>query len=137
VLECVEHLTISEEYLFSQIASARQSDRPVLNREREARILSVGLDRTRTIPCPDVGQPRGRFSTLSEALTHFLAARDRTIAFVKNCDEDLHSQLTFHPLVGPVNCYETVLMMAVHPHRHAQQVEEIKTALGLAASNRR
>jgi hypothetical protein len=129
VLECVEHLAVSESYLLSQIMSARQSDVSTVNKEREAQIFTVGLDRTRTVPCPDVALPTGRFSTLEEALQHFLATRTRTIQFVESCDGDLRSKLISHPVFGPVNGYETLLMMAVHPRRHAKQVEEIKNAI--------
>jgi hypothetical protein len=48
---------------------------------------------------------------------------------VYSCNEERRSKLTTHPIVGDVNCYETLLMMAVHSRRHALQVEEIKAAL--------
>jgi len=37
-----------------------------------------------------------------------------------------------HPLIGDVNCYETLLIMAIHPHRHAPQIQEIRDALATA-----
>jgi len=129
VLECVEHLVVSEDYLFSQMVASHHSDRPIVNDRREALILSRGLDRTVKVPSPEVGRPTGRFSTLAEATERFLASRKRTIDFVEGCDDDLRSKLTTHPIVGIVSCYETLLMMAVHPRRHALQVEEIKAAL--------
>ena len=129
VLECVEHVAISEDYLFSQITASRYSHTATANKDREARILSRGMDRTRPGQSPEVVRPTRRFSTLREAVQHFLASRERTIGFVENCGEDLRSRLTSHPIVGTVNCYETLLMMAVHPRRHSKQIEEIKTAL--------
>jgi hypothetical protein len=129
VLECVEHVAISEDYLFSQITASRYSEAAVAGKDREARILSRGLDRTRTVQSPEAGRPTGRFSTLGEALRHFLASRERTIRFVQNCGEDLRSRLTSHPISGTVNCYEILLMIAVHSRRHSKQIEEIKTAL--------
>ena len=130
VLECVEHLAIAEDYLFSQIAASCYSDGPAIDRKREALILSRGLDRTRTVQSPEGGRPTGRFATLREAVQHFLASRERTVRFVENSSEDLRSKLTSHPIIGTVNCHENLLMMAVHPHRHSKQIEEIKTALG-------
>jgi hypothetical protein len=129
VLECVEHLAISEDYLFSQITASRYSHAAMANKDREALIRSRGLDRTRTVQSPEAGRPTGRFFTLREAVQHFLASRERTIRFVENCGEDLRSRLTSHPIIGTVNCYETLLMIAVHPRRHSKQIEEIKTAL--------
>ena len=130
VIECVEHLAIAEDYLFSRIAASCYSDAAVINKNREALILSRGLDRTRTVQSPEGGRPTGRFATLGEAMQYFLASRDRTVRFVENCSEDLRSKLTSHPILGTVNCHENLLMMAVHPLRHSKQIEEIKTALG-------
>lgn len=130
VIECVEHLAIAEDYLFSRIAASCYSDAAVINKNREALILSRGLDRTRTVQSPEGGTPTGRFATLREAMQYFLASRDRTVRFVENCSEDLRSKLTSHPILGTVNCHENLLMMAVHPLRHSKQIEEIKTALG-------
>ena len=129
VLECVEHLAVSEDYLFSQIEASHSSEVPVVNEKREALIVARGLDRTRTVESPEVGRPAARFSTLAEAVKNFLAARERTIRFVENCEEDLRAKSTWHPIIGTVNCYETLLMIAVHPHRHAKQIAEIKATL--------
>jgi hypothetical protein len=130
VLECVEHVAASEDYLFSQIIQSQPSDGPMLNKSREALILTRGLDRTVAVSSPEVGRPAGRFATLSEAVQHFFESRDRTIRFVEDCLEDLRSKRTTHPLVGAVNCHEMLLIMAVHPHRHVKQIEEIRAALG-------
>jgi len=130
VVECAEHVVVSEEYLFSQIMASRSSEAPLVNKQREAMIVIVGRDRSRKIQAPDVGKPTGRFSTLAEAIECFQAVRSQTIAFVENCNDDLRCRITSHPLVEtPVNSYEILLMIAAHPYRHAKQIEEIKTAL--------
>ena len=136
VLECVEHLAISEDYLFSRIAASSCSPEAVTNKDRDALIVSRGLDRTRPAQSPEAGRPSGRFSTLREAARHFLAGRERTIRFVEDCGEDLRSRLTSHPLAGTVNCHEILLMIAVHTRPHTKQIEEIKAALPPAAPAR-
>ncbi len=130
VLQCVEHVAVAEDYLLSQIAAATRSPVPVVHKERESKILERGLDRTRKIPSPDVARPAGRFQTLSEAVEYFLVSRQRTIDFVENCAEDLRALLTDHPIIGKVNVHEMLLMMSVHPHRHAKQINEVRSALG-------
>jgi hypothetical protein len=74
ILECVEHVAVSEDYLFSQITVAQHSDTSSSNEQREALIVARGLDRTGPVQSPDVGLPAGRFSTLSDAQRHFLGA---------------------------------------------------------------
>lgn len=130
VLESVEHLAVSEEYLFGQIEASHRVEAPMVNKAREAQIAAVGRDRSKKIQSPDVGKPAGRFSTLTQAVERFQAARKKTIQFTESCAEDLRCKVTTHPMIaGPVNCYEILLMIAAHPHRHAQQIEEIKAAL--------
>jgi hypothetical protein len=130
VLECVEHVAVSEDYLFGQIAASYVSEVAMINQQRESLIMAVGLDRAQKIQSPDVGKPARRFSTLAQAVDHFQATRKRTLEFVENCTEDMRCKITSHPIIGTVNCYETLLMIAAHPHRHAKQIEEIKKQLG-------
>ena len=130
VIECVEHLAVAEEYLFSQLLAAYSPAGPVGNRAREARIMVGGADRSRTMPSPEAAIPKGRFATLAEAVEGFQAARRRTIQYVEDCTGDLRALAATNPIIGAVNCYEMLLVMAVHPLRHAKQVAEIRAALG-------
>lgn len=129
VRDCMEHLLLVENYLFRQIATSQPSETPVGSRAREARILQRGADRAKRLEAPEVARPTGRFPTLSEAVNAFLASRNETIRYVQALTEDPRLQTAHHPLIGPVNCYETLLIMAIHPHRHVQQIREIRNAI--------
>ena len=132
IVECVEHLAASEEFLFSRLTRAQCCDLPQANQSREAVIVDRGLDRTRRVESPDVVRPNGRFQSLTEAAGHFDAMRAKTVQFVESFSGDPRCWLTDHPLIsGPVNCYEILLIISVHPLRHAEQIKEIRT--GLAA----
>ena len=119
---------LAEEYLYSQIEKATRGDR-LHKEERERKILERGADRSVRIPAPAVAEPTGRFSTVSEAMAAFAAARATTVRFVEHCPDDLRALFTSHPLIGPVNCHEMLLIMAIHPRRHVHQIEENKSAL--------
>jgi hypothetical protein len=129
ILGCVEHMATSEDYLFSQIASAEPSAEPLLNAEREARMLARGTDRSRRIESPPEGHPTGRFPTLADARDHFLSSRKRTVEFVQTCQQDLRAQATWHPILGAANNYEMLISIAVHSLRHVKQIEQIKAGL--------
>lgn len=130
ILECVEHLAVSEKFLMSRLREARRSDHPHGSRLRETTILDRGADRTRPAESPEVGRPNGRFQNLNQALSCFDLVRTETVCFVEDFRDDLRLWLTDHPLVsGPVNCYEMLLIIAVHPVRHAKQIAEIRTAV--------
>lgn len=128
ILQCAEHVAVAEDHLFSLITASKRSETPLINEQREVLIATHGPDRTTRRESPKDAKPTGRFSTLSEAVQHFLAGRERTIQFVNENKEDLRSRITTHPLMGTVNCHEVLLLMAVHPARHAKQIEEVKAA---------
>ena len=129
ILGCVEHLGISEDYLFAQIASAPISDTPVLNPDREAKMMARGTDRTRRMESPTEGHPRGAFPTLVAAVAHFLASRQRTVDFVRSNPSDLRSRMTWHPILKQANCHEMLISICVHTLRHVKQIEEVKAEL--------
>jgi hypothetical protein len=129
VRDCMEHLFLVEDYLFRQIDASEPAETPAGSRAREARILQRGADRTKRLDAPEVARPTGRFPTLSEALNAFLASRAETIRYVQALQEDPRLRTAHHPLIGPVNCYETLLIMAIHPRRHVQQIREIRNAI--------
>ncbi|MGA2737391.1 MAG: DinB family protein [Bryobacteraceae bacterium] len=128
VVECVEHLAVSEDFLLTQITQAKHSGTPVVNAKREAVILARGANRTTPLISPEEGRPLGRAATLAKAVESFLAARERTVRLVETCGDDLRSMAMKHPLLGTINCYEALLLIAVHPLRHAGQIREIRGA---------
>jgi hypothetical protein len=129
ILGCVEHVAVSEDYLFSQIGKATPSPTPATNPVREAKMLAFGADRSRRIESPPEGHPTGAFPTLAAAINHFLESRSRSIEFVGKNQEDLRSKVTWHPILKQANCHEMLLSMGLHVLRHAKQIEEIRAEL--------
>lgn len=129
IIQCVEHVAVSEDFLLAAIKQSQLCETPVVNPKREAAILARGADRTTPRISPEVGKPTGRFATLADAVASFLATRERTVRFVENCAEDLRYKPMEHPLMGTINCHEALLLIAMHPRRHALQIQEIRIAL--------
>ena len=135
ILGCVEHIGISEDYLFAQIASAPISAAPVLNPGREAKMLARGADRSRRMESPPEGHPSGAFPTLSAAVAHFLASRRRTLEVVRSSPPNLRARMTWHPILKQANCHEMLISICVHTLRHVKQIEEITASLPQAQSS--
>jgi hypothetical protein len=129
ILDCVEHVAVVEGYLFGRILAASDAAEPMANLKREEKIRKFAPTRLRRISAPEFAIPTGKYSTLGEAARAFVVLRERTIRFVDECAGDLRAKITTHPLLGEVNCYETLLMMAAHPLRHADQIREIRAEL--------
>lgn len=127
ILEAAEHVAVSEGYLSSLIAQAKDCESSIVNESRVALFLAQGADRSRSKMSPEVVRPTARFATLAEAIRHFSISRGRTIYFLEGCEEDLRLKMATHPLLGPVNCYEVLALMAAHTCRHAKQICEIRT----------
>ena len=130
ILECVEHVVLAEQLLLSRLAAASQSEHSTGNRAREAAILARGADRTRPLKSPEEAVPSGRFTTLDNALAAFESARAATLRFVGGLEGDPRRRVTTHPLIpGLLNCYEMLLILAVHPLRHAEQIRAVRRSL--------
>jgi len=127
VQEVVEHIALTEDFLFSSITQAESHGSPLLNLEREGRIATRGADRSRRIESPEGVRPRNTFCDTRTAMQHFLASREKTLQYVAaHLSEDLRCKVTSHPLFGAVNVYEVLLLMAMHVLRHVSQIEKIK-----------
>jgi DinB superfamily len=130
ILECVEHVAISEQYLLSRLNCAQRSDHSFENRPREKMIAGRAADRSHRIEAPEISHPRNRFQDTHQALEAFETARAATISYADQCQDDLRCWVTDHPMIpGPVNCYEILVIMAAHPIRHARQISEIREKL--------
>lgn len=140
ILDCVEHLVITEQYLLSRLHAAKLSDQPFEKTRREAKIAALAGDRTRRIEAPEQAHPQGRFKSLGDALSAFDATRAEVMRWVESCAGDPcgdpRCMLTDHLLIeGPVTCSETLIMIAAHPARHAKQIAEIRSQLNTHAEH--
>ena len=122
----------SAENLLWRWAAHRAGEEAFEKSRREGKIAMLAADRSRRIEAPERVHPKGRFATLSEAVAAFDAARAEVELWVENCTGDPRCMLTDHPLiVGPVTCSETLIMIAAHPARHAEQIIEIRQKLAV------
>ena len=127
VLQCAEHVAVAEEVMLGLVTGEKKPRNPEEPR-RDDRILRSGCDRSMRFDASDQSRPRGRFSTLAEAIAHFRAVRKRTLRLVEETGEDLRLTEVIHPhhVVGVISTYECLLLMASHAQRHALQIEEVK-----------
>ncbi len=137
VLECVEHVALSEDVMFRSVAEEFAVSPPPESRERETRIVRGSVDRSRKFTTPEAIRPSGRFASLPEAVAHFRKSRERTIAFVETCREDLRCRASHHPLWGPLTGHECLLLLAVHPARHAEQIREVLASPGFPETKKK
>ena len=137
VLECVEHMIASEVLLLSRLREATPRDESHEDRAREAKLEGLATNRLRRIEAPEPVLPQGNYESLEMAMEGFARVRGETERFVEQFNGDLRSWLVIHPLITrPLNCYEMLLLMALHPARHAMQIAEIRAGVADAEQAR-
>ena len=125
IVEIVEHLAASEAFLLDRLQAAQRR----FSRRSRARSSPryLALNRERKIDAPGPVLPAAlapRSLKLSIVYAPFAA---QTIQLVQNFSGDLRSSLVEHPLITrPLNCYEMLLLIALHPIRHAAQINAIR-----------
>jgi DinB superfamily len=139
VLEYVEHLAVSDDALVELVRRSLESP-PQLETEGERRDRAKKIRET-PIPrgvnrAPDGLKPNGRFASLDEAVSHFLAARERTIEYASNTQADLRRHFTYHPVLGPLDAYQWLVGNARHAETHAGHIREIRAMDGFPAEER-
>jgi uncharacterized damage-inducible protein DinB len=124
ILGCVEHVATAERGMLAMISRATEPAPPGDRAASEARIAEIASNRERKLPAPEAAHPTGRYETLELALSRFVEARDRTIAYIEKCEDDLRGRMVQHP-VGAITARECLVLMIQHPIRHAAQIREI------------
>jgi uncharacterized damage-inducible protein DinB len=131
ILECVEHVGRAENGMFGMLTTQMVPSGVAGDRSREEFLIRGAVDRNQRVAAPDRAHPVGRFATLAEALDDFREKHRRTLAYIEECAEDLRSCSMQHPVVGPCTGQEFLILMALHPARHAKQIREVRANLGL------
>jgi hypothetical protein len=127
IADCVEHLAVTEDLMFALVAKgAANPDGVSLDPAKDGRFSAAVVDRSRKVAAPRGVRPHGHFASTQEAVAHFREGRERALAYTRDCTEDLRRLFTPHPLLGEIDCYRCLLLLALHPARHAAQIEEIK-----------
>jgi len=135
ILECAEHVATAEGQMlrmWQKMATPGATDR-----EKDRVVHENISSRERRSQAPEPSRPKGRFATLAEAREKFVTNRQATIEALQQMSEDLRTKTVPHPLAGTVDGYQLFLIMALHPARHAKQIEEIAGNLAGAAGKMR
>lgn len=131
VLECVEHLALTERGIFAamqaNLKAPEASEAERAKTKGKAEMLGQFMpDRSRKATAPVEVAPRGEFKTLAAARAAFEAARKATIDFVATTDLPLHAHVTKHFAFGELDVYQWFVLMAGHVERHTKQINEVK-----------
>ena len=131
IAEIASHLAVGEDFLFQNItrkimaSPAQPEKKSAAQKQKDEMVLKTIPDRTSKRQSPPEMLPDGR-STPEATVAHFRASRDRTIAYIQKTQDDLRAHFATHRVVGEIDAYQFVLVMAAHTARHVAQIEEVK-----------
>jgi hypothetical protein len=137
VLECMEHICVTEDSMYEAFTTRIPCVNEPGRRDREDDIIRGTPLRLEKITAPERLRPTGRFPSVADALEYFSHARARIIEYVEHCDRDLRLYRAKHPTMGEITGEEFLIIIALHPARHANQIRETREALRNAAASGR
>ena len=128
VAECLEHITVTEEFLFKMVsddmkkAPAEPSD-PTAEKVTDDKVLTMVTDRSQRFQAPEPVRPTGRWGTPQDTLKEFLELRARTLDYLKSTP-GLRAHISDSPL-GKLDAYQRLLFISGHSERHFKQMQEV------------
>ena len=130
IIDCVEHLAVSEAAILSMVINEIMHSPPDLNclRKTEGKtelVKNVMRDRTEKRKTFAYLEPEERWTSLGEALTAFQQNRQRSIDYVRTTDAPLHLHAAALGALGDLSGYQWLVMMASHTERHVSQIEDL------------
>lgn len=124
VLECVEHVNFVERRFLGMVRESEPGTPAERDAAKEAALKQRVLDRSNRRTAPEAVVPTGKYASIAEAVKDFNASRDETLRFSSEQGVNLLSRSASHPVLGPMNGVEALLLIAGHGRRHTVQMRE-------------
>lgn len=130
VQDCLEHLTLTEDFLRTRVRDnilKTPVTAPDPNaKETDAFVLKAIADRSQKATAPEPLRPSGKWATPQAMLKEFEARRKATIEYVRTTQEDLRAHKAPSPVGRDFDAYQWFLLMSAHTERHTAQALEVK-----------
>ena len=133
VAECLEHIVTVEKRLLGAIQKTLEtapdsSKRSAMEGKDDALIGGL-VARVTRFQAPEAVLPTGRWPD-EQLLQEFEAARLQTRDFAAITTADLRRHFFKHPIIGELDLYQWLLLIAGHCDRHRVQSEEVMASPG-------
>jgi hypothetical protein len=131
VAEVSEHIAVSESTIFGFVqtkfmASPADPSKRAEVAGKDEIILTKVPDRSHKVQAPEILKPTNRWATEAEVIKAFEDSREATMDYVRTTNDDLRDHFGPHPVLGPLDAYQWILLISAHSERHTKQIEEVK-----------
>jgi DinB superfamily len=133
VAECLEHIAMVEARVLGLIQKTLET--PVDSSKRSAfegmddAFVAGVVGRVARFKAPEPLVPTGRCPD-EQLLKEFEGTRQQTRAFATSTNADLRRYFYKHPVLGELDLYQWLLLIAAHCDRHRVQSEEVMASPG-------
>ncbi len=130
VQECMAHITLSEEGIWTMMTQTLQQ---AANPEKRADIQATDADllkmvssREQKVKAAEELQPaKAPWTDAANTLKHFKAERKKHIQYLKVSTDDFRNHVVQLPF-ATLDAYQLVLLLSAHTLRHTTQINEMK-----------
>jgi hypothetical protein len=131
VAEVSEHIAVSESSIFGLVqkqimTSPAAPEKRAQVAGKDATVLKMVPDRTHKAQAPEFLKPTNRWATEADVAKAFEDSRKTTMDYVRTTNDDLRDHFGPHPMLGPLDAYQWILLISAHSERHTKQIEEVK-----------
>jgi hypothetical protein len=131
VAEVSEHIAVAESSLLGLVqkqimASPAAPEKRAEVAGKDETILKMVPDRSHKAQAPEFLKPTNRWATRGELTKAFEDSRRTTMDYIRTTNDDLRDHFGPHPLSGPLDAYQWILLVSAHSERHTKQIEEVK-----------
>jgi len=135
VAEVSEHIAVAESAIFGMVqkqvmTSPAAPEKRAEVQGKDDKILQMVPDRSHKVQAPEFLKPTGRWANRDEVTRAFEEERKATMDYVKTTNDDLRDHFGPHPVLGPLDAYQWILLISAHSERHTKQIEEVKADPG-------
>lgn len=125
IAECLEHIAISENFIFAlvDVALNGEVEKAELAMTDETLVKALA-DRTTKLQTLQPLEPTNSFGSPGDALKAFVERRNEHINYVKNTRAELRNSYYDFPF-GKGDAYQVILFVGSHSERHTMQIKEI------------
>ncbi|MGH9310981.1 MAG: DinB family protein [Vicinamibacterales bacterium] len=133
IAEVAEHIALSEPMLLQLVSEkVMKAPKPAVGAAKatDQQVIALVTDRTQKAQAPETLRPTNRWAAREALTKDFLAARQKTIDYVKSTDDPRAHAVPHPALEADVDGHQWVLYLAGHSARHTAQLNEVQTSAG-------
>lgn len=138
IAECIEHIVLVERGLFRAIqhgmSQAAEPEKRSEIRMSDVDVIKAARSRAGRLAAPTPFMPTGKYGDTAATMALFDQIRTTDIDFAKTVSDDLRTHYFEHFMMGRLDLYQALLLIASHGERHRKQIDELKATPGYPQS---